>query len=73
MLWLCLSFPQLALDAVGGDAQRHWVMARHGAHQWAVSTCGAITPGMPVSMARLRAPEALGLSRQPHKPLRRNH
>tara|TARA_R110000851_G_scaffold2546_4_gene10362 strand:+ start:1996 stop:3435 length:1440 start_codon:yes stop_codon:yes gene_type:complete len=65
MLWLCLSFPQLALDAVGGDAQRHWVMARHGAHQWAVSTCGAITPGMPVSMARLRAPEALGLSRQP--------
>lgn len=65
MLWLCLNFPQLALDAVGGDAQRHWTMARHGAHQWAVSTCGAVSPGMAVGMTRLRAPDALGLPRQP--------
>jgi len=65
MMWLCLQFPQLALDALGGNPAQHWVMAQHGPHRWAISRCGAITPGMALGMARLQMPQALGLPRQP--------
>ena len=65
MLWLCLNFPQLPLDALGGDASRHWVMAQHGPHRWAISRCGEVMPGMAIATARLHAPEAIALPRQP--------
>ncbi|WP_029890930.1 Y-family DNA polymerase [Polycyclovorans algicola] len=64
MLWLCLQFPQLPLEAIGGHPEKHWVAGRHGPHQWAITTCGVVTPGMAVGAARLQAPETLGVPRQ---------
>lgn len=66
MRWLCLLFPQLPLDALGGDAQRgDFVVDRHGAQRWAITAAGPVIPGMPLALARLKAPEARILERQP--------
>lgn len=66
MRWLCLLFPQLPLEALDGDAQRgDFVVDRHGTQRWAVTAAGPVTPGMPLALARLKAPEARILERQP--------
>jgi protein ImuB len=64
MHWLCLLFPQLALEALDGNATRGDVVVdRHGSQRWAITAAGPVTPGMPLALARLKAPEARILER----------
>lgn len=65
MYWLGLLFPDLALEALGGDPSRHYALGRHGPRAWALTACGAVAAGMPLAQARLLAPEALPLPRHP--------